>query len=199
MSRMPPRVLIELRPSRIDAAGIGVFSVTEIFKGERVASGIGEEDYKHLVPWEVFDHYDPTIQRKVVDFCIGTPEGFLPPKDLDFNSLSIEWYFNHSCDGDLGFDDQGDFVARRRIARGQELAYDYGLAESNPAFRMSCNCGKSECRKVVTGNDWKDDDFRRRNIVYMLPRLRLSPARVGAPVASLFKPSAKRLGTLEPR
>lgn len=187
MSRSPANVLIELRPSLIDRGGVGVFSVVEIFRGERVASGINEEDYRLLVPWEDFEEYDPTLQRKVMSFCIGTPEGFLPPVNLDFNALSIDWYFNHSCDGNLGFDDQGDFVARKYIAAGDELAYDYGLAESNPAFRMSCNCGKSNCRKIVTGNDWRDEEFRRRNMKYMLPRLRQLPAYQDAQSRNFIK------------
>jgi len=199
MSKALARVLMELRPSLIDARGVGVFAVVEIPKGERVASGISEEDYKLLIPWECFADYDPTLQRKVMTFCIGTPEGFIPPENLDFNRLSIEWFFNHSCEGNLGFDERGDFVARRRVSAGEELTYDYGLAESNPSFRMSCNCRKASCRKTVTGNDWKDDDFRRRNKEYMLPRLRVLPAIVGTPAGSLFKPSAKRFGTIGSR
>ena len=199
MNRMPPRVLMELRPSRIDVGGVGVFSVTDIVKGERVAFGISEEDYKNLISWKAFDDYGPMLQRKVMDFCIGTPDGFLPPEDIDFNRLSIEWYFNHSCDGNLGFDDQGMFVARKRIAVGEELAYDYGLAESNPAFQMRCNCGKTNCRRVITGNDWIDDDFRRHNLEYMLPRLRVPPAGVATHAANLFKPSGKRMGPVGPR
>jgi hypothetical protein len=34
--------------------------------------------------------FDGSIQKKIRDFCIGTPEGFIPPQDLDFNKLSIE-------------------------------------------------------------------------------------------------------------
>jgi hypothetical protein len=37
---------------------------------------------------------------------------------------------------------------------------------------MTCTCGSKHCRKVVTGNDWKDCAFRKVNLRYMLPRLR---------------------------
>ncbi len=114
-----------------------------------------------------------------MDFCIGTPEGFIPPENLDFNRLSIEWYLNHSCEGNCGFNDNGDFVAIREIESGEELTYDYGLAESNPNFRMMCACGSKSCRKLITGNDWKDEEFQAKNQDHMLPRLRrFVPAHV---------------------
>jgi hypothetical protein len=190
---------MELKPSLIDRGGVGVFAGTDIFKGERVASGVSKEDYRLLIPWECFAEYEPALQRKITSFCIGTPHGFIPPDNLDFNRLSIEWYFNHSCEGNLGFDERGDFVTRMRVAAGDELAYDYGLAESNPSFLMACHCGKSSCRRIITGNDWKGEDCRRRNIEYMLPSLRVLPARVGTHVGNLFKPSAKRLGPVGSR
>ena len=172
MIESPPRVLIEIRPSRVDQGGVGVFAVADIVKGEKVADGIREEDYADLVPWEGFEGYDADVRRKVRDFCIGTPEGFIPPEGLDFNKLSIEWYLNHSCEGNCGFNDEGDFIAIREIKRGEELTYDYGLAESNPGFVMECTCGSMSCRKTITGNDWKDTGFRHRNWNHMLPRLR---------------------------
>ena len=170
-----PRVLIELRPSLID--GVGVFAVNAIASDQRIAEGIGDKDYDRIVSWERFPEFDEEAQEKIDAFCIGTPDGFIPPEDLDFNRLSIEWYFNHSCDGNVGFDEEGNFVARRKIRKGEELTYDYALAESNPRFKMACKCDSERCRKVVTGDDWKDSRFKRLNHSYMLPRLReLAPA-----------------------
>ena len=121
--------------------------------------------------------YDDDVRKKINDFCIGTPEGFIPPEGLDFNRLSIEWYLNHSCDGNVGFNEEGDFVAIKGIEPGDELTYDYGLAESNPSFVMACTCGSTICRKEITGNDWKDQDFQARNREHMLPRLRSGTPR----------------------
>jgi SET domain-containing protein len=163
-------VLIELKPSSIHA--IGVFAVVNMEAGERVAEGIHEEDYHSLVEWEDLEKCDDDIREKVMAFCVGTPEGFLPPEKLDFNTLSTDWYMNHSCEGNIGIDLQGDFVARRFIRKGEELTYDYGLIESNPTFRMVCNCGSRKCRKIITGKDWKDETFRGEHLEYMLPQLR---------------------------
>ncbi len=105
-------------------------------------------------------------------FCVGTPDGFVPPADLDFNKLSIEWYLNHSCEGNCGFNDDGDFIATRDIRKGEELSYDYGLVEPNPRFSMGCTCGSKTCRHLITGNDWKNEDFFVKNRGHMHPRLR---------------------------
>ncbi|HVC44540.1 MAG TPA: SET domain-containing protein-lysine N-methyltransferase [Candidatus Binataceae bacterium] len=165
-----PKVLIELRRSAI--AGVGVYAAAGLRRDQRIADGIHESDYRRLISWSYLEAYDRAVQEKIGAFCVGTPTGFIPPEKLDFNRLSIEWYLNHSCAGNVGFDAKGDFVARRPIERGEELTYDYGLAESNPRFRMECKCEASACRKTITGDDWRDAGFRDRNLNYMLPRLR---------------------------
>ncbi len=167
-----PIVLLELRASQIHVGGVGVFAVRPILQGEKVADGVAEEDFEHLVPWEKFRSFDMDLQRKIMAFCVGTPEGFVPPPDFDFNKLSIEWYLNHSCEGTCAFDGYGDFVAAHYIARGEELSYDYALIESNPHFSMKCSCGSNNCRRIVTGNDWKNEGFASKNRQYMHPRLR---------------------------
>ncbi len=164
-------VRLELHPSKVD--GVGVFAARQIKKGEWVAEGLQAEDYSSLVLWERSYNLDKTLQEKICDFCIGTPEGFYPPDDYDFNKLSIEWFMNHSCDGNVGFDEKGNFVAIKEIETGDEVTYDYALAESNPRFIMKCKCGNKNCRSIVTGDDWKDENFRKRNLKHTLPSLRL--------------------------
>jgi hypothetical protein len=94
MIERPRRVLVELGRSNVN--GVGVFAVPDISKAQKVADGIAEEDFRVLIHWATFESYDNDVQRKIMDFCIGTPEGFIPPENLDFNKLSIEWYLNHS-------------------------------------------------------------------------------------------------------
>ena len=169
-----PDLLIELKPSRIHEDGIGVFSARFIKKGQTIATGLSVEDFKRQISWKAFATFHTTIKKKVMQFCVGTPRGFVPPADLDFNALSIEWYLNHSCDGNTGFDRNGDFVAIRDIARGEEIAYDYGLVESNPNFTMDCTCKTKRCRNTITGNDWKTLMYDKFNNKYMHPFLILS-------------------------
>jgi SET domain-containing protein len=183
-------VLIELRPSKID--GTGVYAVPSLRRDMTVAEGITERDFENLIPWERIRALDSEVRKKIDAFCIGTPEGFIPPEDLDFNKLTIEWYLNHSCDGNVGFNPMGDFVARRKIEKGEELTYDYGLAESNPRFRMKCRCGAPNCRKIISGNDWRDPAFREKNLEYMLPRLRAAADVVTTPPARLRRVAGPR-------
>jgi hypothetical protein len=129
------------------------------------------------VYWKEVEGESPSIREKIDQFCIGTPQGFVPPPDNNFNELTPDWYMNHHCHGKVGFDNEGNFVAIHFIQTGEELTYDYGLAESNPNFFMTCNCGDSNCRKVVTGNDWRNSEFRKRHLNIMHPYLRRSPLR----------------------
>lgn len=168
--RTPPNLLMELRSSSV--SGVGVYAVRPIRKGCKIADGISESDYATLISWRLLKQFDKSIQKKINDFCIGTPDGFIPPENIDFNKLSVEWYFNHSCNGNVGFDRHGDFIAMRNIKQGKELTYDYGLAESNPRFRMRCKCGSRKCRKTITGNDWMKIKFQKNRLQYMLPALR---------------------------
>jgi hypothetical protein len=172
-------VHLELRPSKIDLKGVGVFAVRNLVRAAKIADGIGEEDFEFLVPWGVFRTYDVKVQNKVMAFCVGTPDGFIPPPDCDFDKLSIEWYFNHACAGNCGFDSDGDFVALREIREGEEICYDYALIETNPHYSMRCNCGSAQCRHTVTGDDWKNEEFIAMYRENMHPRLRrLLPVHV---------------------
>ena len=64
-----PKVLIELRPSRI--AGIGVFAVAALDEDQRIAEGIHDADYRRLVSWNHFSENDADVQAKINAFCIS--------------------------------------------------------------------------------------------------------------------------------
>jgi uncharacterized protein len=66
---------------------------------------------------------------------------------------------NHSCDPNCGVRLNGadafDFVARRSIATGQELTFDYAMRNFTiDHFPVDCLCGAENCRGSITG--WKD-------------------------------------------
>lgn len=172
MPKLFGKVRLQMGPSRIHIGGVGVFAVCDIPKGQKMAEGLYEEDFQNLLPWEIFEECDPDVQEKIMAFCVGTSEGFVPPPDFDFNKLSIEWYLNHSCNGNCGFDEEGDFVAVRDIPKGEEISYDYGLVESNPRFSMRCTCGSLTCRHLITGDDWKNERVFSGIRDHMHPHLR---------------------------
>lgn len=69
---------------------------------------------------------------------------------------------NHSCDPNLWMHDATSVSARRDIQAGEELTIDYALHTVTPSWSMTCTCGTSLCRGVVTGDDWRREDLRER-------------------------------------
>ena len=87
---------------------------------------------------------------------------------------------NHSCDPNCGvrLNESGafDFVARRPIAAGQELTFDYAMRNYTiDHFPDVCLCGAAQCRGSVTG--WKTLPESRRKAYGALvaPYLRAMP------------------------
>ncbi len=70
-------------------------------------------------------------------------------------------HLNHSCEPNLGLQGQIVFVAMREIAAGEELNIDYAMTDDEP-YEMVCGCEAENCRKVVTGFDWKDPEIQSR-------------------------------------
>lgn len=52
------------------------------------------------------------------------------------------------------------------IPGGAELTIDYAMIDGDPSERMDCACGAANCRKVITGNDWKLPNLQRRYARY---------------------------------
>jgi SET domain-containing protein len=73
---------------------------------------------------------------------------------------------NHSCDPNVGVRGQITFVAMHDIPAGSELTIDYAMIDGDPAERMECSCGATECRRVITGSDWRVPELQRRYAGY---------------------------------
>jgi hypothetical protein len=73
---------------------------------------------------------------------------------------------NHSCNPNVGVRGQITFVAMRDIPPGAELTIDYAMIDGDPAERMTCSCGAQECRKIITGSDWRLRELQRRYAGY---------------------------------
>lgn len=70
-------------------------------------------------------------------------------------------FVDHSCDPNCGMSGSVLLVARRDIAAGTRLTYDYAMSHGGDDLAFECVCGADQCRGLVTGNDW------------MLPELQL--------------------------
>ena len=69
---------------------------------------------------------------------------------------------NHSCDPTAVFEGQISLVARRDLAIGEQITFDYATSDSWPYDEFECECGEDLCRSKVTGEDWMDPDLQRR-------------------------------------
>ena len=70
--------------------------------------------------------------------------------------------FNHSCNPNAGIHGQIFVVALRDILPREQVCFDYAMVLNLPAYRMDCLCGAPNCRKVVTGEDWKLPELQQR-------------------------------------
>ena len=111
---------------------------------------------------EIVNHTKYTVIKQ-------TNDGFFAPHDLNY--LSVPWYMNHSCSYNVGFDNKGNYITARIINNGEELVTDYGLSVSDPDYKLLCKCKSKNCRKIITGNDWRNDRFVEKNKNYFLREL----------------------------
>ncbi len=62
---------------------------------------------------------------------------------------------NHSCDPNAWLEGM-DTVARRRIARGEEITLDYATFYGDRMEPFDCRCGAALCRAVIRGSDHRE-------------------------------------------
>lgn len=67
---------------------------------------------------------------------------------------NIKILINHSCSPNCGLRGEITFVAMRDINVDEEITFDYAFLD-NEDYQFQCSCGSPDCRKVVTGFDWK--------------------------------------------
>jgi len=80
-------------------------------------------------------------------------------------------YVNHSCEPNLGLRGQITLVALRDIQPDEEVCFDYAMTDSTPYDEFECHCGLPDCRKVITGHDWKMPELWAKYQGYFSPYL----------------------------
>jgi uncharacterized protein len=70
-------------------------------------------------------------------------------------------FSNHSCDPNIGVQGQIVFVAMRDIAAGEELTHDWATTDDD-TYEMECHCNAANCRKVITGQDWRKPELQEK-------------------------------------
>jgi len=143
---------IEVRKSSL--GGNGMFAKEKIEEGEIVVIWGGtaqnvfiEEEIKHSKARK-----SSSIALEDGIYLAGNPD---VEEDSDF--------LNHSCDSNLWMIDAIRLTARRNIGEGEELTVDYALFQTGAyVSEWECGCGAVDCRKRITGQDWKIPEVQKR-------------------------------------
>jgi len=129
--------------------GLGLFAIKAIKQGEIIGIKAG-----HII--------DRNTLKKIGGLKSSTGQTILQISDEFFiGPLTLEdiknstMYVNHSCNPNVGIFGNVISIAMRDIKAGEELTNDYAMWLSDDEYRLECKCGKAECRRIITGNDWK--------------------------------------------
>ncbi|MBY0358688.1 MAG: SET domain-containing protein-lysine N-methyltransferase [Candidatus Obscuribacterales bacterium] len=138
-------------PSKIN--GLGFFAVQDIASDEIVAIKGG-----HIVDKATLDANRHIIKNSLQGIADGL--WLAPLTEEEYQASLI--YLNHSCEPNLFIQGQIAYVSLRVIRAGEELTMDYGISCNDPELQLECNCGSSQCRKFITGVDWKRPELQER-------------------------------------
>ena len=149
---------VEKRNNAIN--NIGYFAIEDIKKGETIFIRGGHLLTKdELFSSSVINSYFPI-----------SDEYFLAARTKD-EEENIKLYINHSCEPNCGIKGEITFVAIRDIKAGEEITTDYAFID-NEEYSFECTCGTDNCRKVVTGFDWKIKDLQNKYYDYFAKYLK---------------------------
>jgi uncharacterized protein len=141
-------------PSKIH--GLGIFAVEPIKKGEVIAARAG-----YLVDTaglEKVRALDPE-RKRIIWMPIDDNLFLAPGEESDISKFLI--YLNHSCEPNVGPRGDITFEALYDVDAGEELTLDMAMTDT-VSFTMECHCQTPNCRKVITGEDWKRKDLQEK-------------------------------------
>jgi len=134
--------------------GKGLFAKEEMRKGEKIIDllkSIG----RFLTNEEADKIYD-----KFGDYMLQIDDDLFYAATNE-SELENCYFINHSCNPNCGIDGELRLVAIRDIKVGEEITFDYAMSESSD-YSFKCNCGNANCRKIITGNDWKIEKLQKQ-------------------------------------
>lgn len=149
---------VEIRDKSLN--GKGIFAKENIKKGEIVFIKGG-----HI------------LTRNQI-FSSGVINSYFPISDEYFigatnkeEEKKIKLYQNHSCNPNVGLHGEITFVAMRDINKDEELTVDYAFID-NEEYKFECTCGSENCRRIVTGFDWKIKELQDKYYDYFAQYLK---------------------------
>jgi len=154
-SYLSPKAEVRLTPEK---NGNGVFALEPIARGELIAVWGGEmmgyEQLAELAP----DIRPLSIQVEEDLYLVSTY-----PSPADF--------INHCCDPNAWIEGQIVLRARREIAPGEELCFDYATCDGSPYDEFICGCSSPICRGRISGDDWQIPALQERYAGHFMPYL----------------------------
>jgi hypothetical protein len=98
----------------------------------------------------------PDEQKNIfLQFCYQIDDDLLSGQIAMEEVLKDDAFFmNHSCDPNVWYE-ADSLVARRDIAAGEEITYDYGTDFTAFDRGFTCRCGSPECRGTLRKDDWR--------------------------------------------
>jgi len=140
--------LFEVRSSVIQ--GKGGFALRPIPRGTRVIEYTGER-IDHA---EADARYDDAVMRRHHTYLFTVDDRTVIDAAVNGNAAR---FINHSCEPNCApvIEGGGVFIeARRDIAPGEELSYDYALPrtggeDEETGERYACRCGARRCRGTM--------------------------------------------------
>jgi uncharacterized protein len=145
----------EVRESKIH--GRGLFATADIAKDEIVAVKGGHIVDRKTLRERITPRLGP-VEIQIDD------DLFIAPVTGQERELSM-LYSNHLCDPNLGMRGEITFVAMRDIQAGEELTHDWAMTDDDD-YSVECKCGAANCRKVLTGKDWRRLELQERYAGY---------------------------------
>jgi uncharacterized protein len=125
--------------------GLGIFAIESIKKGEIVAIKKGSLLTGNQIKDFWRHHSDLQISENLF---IG------PSCKAEFENSMV--FINHSCNPNTGFKGKATLVAMKNIKKGEELTLDYAMLDDSKKSIIKCKCHSPNCRKLITGKDWKN-------------------------------------------
>lgn len=137
--------------------GKGLFAIKNIKKGEMIAIKGG-----HIIDKKTYLAKKKLIGEAECQIADGF---FLAPLTKDeYKDVMI--FLNHACNPNTGLMGNIIFIAIKDIPKKSEITIDYAFYKDERGFKIHCQCGARECRKIVTGKDWQRKDVQRKHKKY---------------------------------
>lgn len=147
-SYLSPKTRVRKSP----IGGYGLFAIKPIKKGELIGIKGG-----YIIDWQTLKKYKNIIG----DSYLQIDDNFVLAPLRKSEVKKVMMFLNHSCEPNMGVRGEITFVAMRNIKTGEELTIDYAMIDAD-RYKMRCGCGRSGCRRIVTGDDWRNKRLQKK-------------------------------------